>query len=71
MRRRHNQRQRGQGGREHEKRLQSGEGGKGQDGRAEEIEGDETEGGGGRRRKTASYSLKQLNLPYTSETSVG
>lgn len=36
-----------------------------------EIEGDETAGGGGRRRQTASYSLKQPNLPYTSETGVG
>lgn len=71
MRRRHHQRQRGQGEREHERRLQSGEGGKRQNRRLKEIEGDETEGGGGRRRKTASYSLKQLNLPYTSETSVG
>lgn len=71
MRRRHNQRQRGPGGREHEKRLQSGEGGKRQNRRMKEIEGDETEGGGGRRRETASYSPEQPNLPNTSETSVG
>lgn len=69
--RRHHQRQHGQRGREHERRLQSREGGKRQNRRMKEIEGDETEGGGGRRRKTASYSLEQLNLPCTSETSVG
>lgn len=72
MRRRHNQRQRGPGGREHEKRLQSGEGGKRQNRRMKEIEGDETEGDGERQLlilRNSQTSQTQVRLAWAEATS--
>lgn len=52
MRGRNNERQRRRQEKPHEKRIKIGEEGKRENKRMKEAEGDETEGGGGRRRKT-------------------